>query len=50
MDIHKEFLKNSKLILKRQQRFRSEMHNVSTEKINKIGLSSDDDKILQSVY
>ena len=50
MDIHKEFIKNSKLILTRQQRFRSEKHNFSTEKINKIGLNSDDDKTLQSVY
>ena len=28
------------LILKTQQRFRSEKHNVSTEEINKIALSS----------
>ena len=35
---HKEFIKNNKLILKAQQRFRSEKHNVFTEKINKIAL------------
>ena len=27
---HKEFIKNNKLILKSQQRFRSEKHNVFT--------------------
>ena len=39
----KEFIKNNKLILK-TQRFRSEKHNVFTEEINKIALSSSDDK------
>ena len=39
----KEFIKNNKLILK-TQRFRSEKHNVFTEEINKIALSSNDDK------
>lgn len=36
------------MILKRQQRFESKRHNVSIEEINKIALSSNDDKILQS--
>ena len=40
---HKEFIKDNKLILKTQQRFKSERHNVFTEEINKIVLSSDDD-------
>ena len=31
-------MKNYKLILKSQQRFRSETHNVFTEEINKIAL------------
>ena len=31
-------------MLKTQQRFKSEKHNVFTEKINKIALSSNDDK------
>ena len=31
---HKEFIKNNKLILKTQQRFKSERHNVSTEEVN----------------
>ena len=45
----KEFIKNNKLILKTQQRFRSEKHNVFTEEINKIALSSNDDKRMQSI-
>ena len=40
----KEFLKNNKLILKTQQRFKSERHNFFTEVINKIVLNSNDDK------
>ena len=40
----KESIKNNKLILKAQQRFKSERHNVFTEEINKIALSSNDDK------
>ena len=39
----------NKGILKAQQRFKSERHNVFTEEINKIGLSSNDDKIIQSI-
>ena len=46
---HKEFIKNNRLILKRQQRFKSEWHNVFTEETNKIDLSSDDDKRMQSL-
>ena len=45
----KELLKNNKLILKTQQRFKSERHNVFTEEINKISLSSIDDKRMQSI-
>ena len=41
---HKELTKNNKLILKTQQRFRSENHNVFTEEINKIALISNDEK------
>ena len=37
-----------KIKLKSQQRFKSDNHNVCTEQINKIALSSDDDKILQT--
>ena len=39
---------NNKTILKSQQRFKSENHNVYTKKVNKIALSSNDDKILQT--
>ena len=35
---HKEFVKNNKLILKTQQRFKSERYNVFTEETNKIAL------------
>ena len=42
--IKKKFIKNNKLILKAQQRFKKERHNVLTGKINKIALSSNDDK------
>ena len=40
---------NDKIILKLQQVFRSDHHNVYTEEVNKIALSSDDDKRLQTV-
>ena len=39
----KEFVKNNKLILKTQI-FKSERHNIFTEEIQKIALSSNDDK------
>ena len=39
---------NSKTIIKSQQRFRSDHHNVHTEEVNKIALSSNDGKILQT--
>ena len=44
----KEFV-NNKIILRTQQRFESARHNVFTEVINKIALSSDDDKRMQSI-
>ena len=40
------YLLNNKSILKPQQRFRNDCHNVYTEQINNIVLSSDDDKRL----
>ena len=46
---HKEFTKSNKSILKIQQSFKSERYNVYTEEINKISLSSNDDKIMQSI-
>ena len=45
----KEFIKNNKLILKTQQRFKSERHNVFTEEVNKIFFSCNDDKRTQSI-
>ena len=41
---YKECLLNNNLILKSQQRFKSELQNVYTEEVNKIALSSNDDK------
>ena len=49
VDSLKEFIKNNKLlILKTQQRSRSEKHNVLTEEVHKIDLRSNDDKTIQS--
>ena len=45
----KELTKNNRLILKSQQRFRSEKHNAFTEEVNKIALSANSDKRLQSI-
>ena len=45
---YKDCLLNNETILKSQQRFKSEKHDVYTEGINKIALSSNDDKILQT--
>ena len=39
---------NNKIILESQKRFKSDYHNVYTEQINKIALSSNDDKRLQT--
>ena len=45
---YKDCLFNNRIILKSQQRFKSDYHNVYTEEINKIALSSNDDKRLQT--
>ena len=47
---YKDCLLNNEIILKSQERFKSERHKVYTEEINKIALSSndDDDKTLQT--
>ena len=45
---YKVCLFNDKIILKSQQRFKSDYNKVYIEEVNKIGLSSDDDKRLQS--
>ena len=46
---HKEFTKSNKLILKSQQKFRSEKHYIFTEEVNKIDFSSNDNKRKQSI-
>ena len=40
---------NNKIILKSQRRFKSDYHEVYTDEVNKITLSSNDDKILQTL-
>ena len=44
---YEEFITNNKLILKAQQRFKSERHNVFTEEIQKT--TSNDDKRIQTI-
>ena len=45
---YKDSLFNHKTILQSQLRFKSDHHDVYTEEVNKIALSSDDDKRLQT--
>ena len=45
---YKNCLFNGKVILKWQQRFKSDRHKVNTVEVNKIALRSDDDKRLQT--
>ena len=45
---YKDCLLNNEIILKSQQRLKSEAHNVYTEDVNKIPLSSNDDKKLHN--
>ena len=45
---YKDCSLNNEIILKSQQRFKSEAHNVYTEEINKIAPSNNDDKRLQT--
>ena len=46
---YKKWLLNDEVIFKSQQRFRSKKHDVYTENINKIALSSNDDKRIVSL-
>ena len=46
----KDCLLNNEIILKSQQRLKREAHNVHTEEVNKIVLSSNDDKRLQTFH
>ena len=45
---YKDSLFNDKTIIKSQQKFRSDHHKLYTEEVNKIALSSNDDKRLQT--
>ena len=45
---YKDCLFNGELILKSQQKFKSVHYKVHTEEVNKIALSSNDDKRLQT--
>ena len=45
---YKYCLLNNNIILKSQQRLKSERHDVYTEEVNKIALSSNDDERLQN--
>ena len=46
---YKDSLFNDIIILKSQQRFKNDHHKVYTEEVNKIALSSNDDKRLQTI-
>ena len=45
---YKDALFNDKIIIRSQQRFRNYNHKVYTEEVNKIALSSNDDKRIQT--
>ena len=45
---YKDCLLNAKAVLKSQKRFNSEIHDLYTEEVNKIALSSNDEKGLQA--
>ena len=47
---YKDCLLNDKILLRLQQRFKSEYHEVCTEEINKIALSSNHDERLQTTH
>ena len=46
LNIYKNCLLNNKVIQESQQRFKSKLHDVYSEEVNKIALSSNDDEIL----
>ena len=47
---YKESVLKNQTILRSQLRLKSEGHNVSTEEVNKIAISNNDDKRLQTIY
>ena len=46
---YKEFIRINRWTWKSQQRFKSARHNVFTEEINKVALTSNDDKRMQLI-
>ena len=46
---YKDSLFNNEIIIQSQLRFKSDHHDVYTEEVNKIALSSNDDKRLQTI-
>ena len=46
---HRELIKNNRILLRSQQRFRSKKHNIFTEEVNKIALSVVDDERIQPI-
>ena len=46
---YKEFIKNNRLILKSQQRFKSKKPNVCTEEVSKIALRANNEKKIQTI-
>ena len=45
---YKDSLFNNNTILRSQLRFKSDLHNMYTEQVNRIALNSNDDKRLQT--
>ena len=45
---YKDSLFNNNTILRSQLRFKSDLHNMYTEEVNKVALNSSDDKRLQT--
>ena len=48
LENYKDYLFNEKTIFKKQQRFKTYYHDMNTEEINKVALSSNDNKIIQT--
>ena len=46
---YKEFLKNNRIILRSEQKFKIKKHNVYTEEVKKIVLSATNDKRIQPI-
>ena len=47
---YKDSLFNNKTLCRTQERCKSDYHNMYTEEVNKIAISSNDDKRLQTSY